>query len=331
LKEKVEQITMQKELILVTGGAGFIGSHVVERLLRRNVKVAVLDNFRSGKRENIEPFLSHPDFVLVKADITQGLWATLHTLTKEHGPIARIFHFAAQISVVYSIEHPLEDTQINAVGTLQLLEYARHHNIKKFIFASSAATYGDTEIVPTPEDAPKLPLSPYAFNKLSSEHQLQYAWAIHKLPTIGFRFFNVYGPRQDPKSPYSGVISIFLDRATKGSSITIFGSGDQTRDFVYVGDLASLLVEAAFGEEGNGEIFNVGTGKAHDIKTLAETIVSLTESESSILYVEKRAGDILHSCAVIEKAKERFGFSPEHNLKEGLSKTLAWFKETTTS
>ena len=276
-------------IAVVTGGAGFIGSHTVDRLIELGHRVVVLDDFRTGKRANLARWLApkhafsgaEPALELVTCDISNGIFSALAPITREHGPVERIVHLAAQVSVVHSVANPLTDMAVNYGGTLHVLEYARAHGVKKVVFASSAAVYGDVETMPVGEDTPTRPLSPYGIDKLASELALDYYAAVHGVPTTALRFFNVYGPRQDPGSPYSGVISIFSDRARAGKPLTIFGDGGQTRDFVYVGDVVRAITNAL--ADGNSRLVaNVGTGGEITVKELAQTIVRLCGNTSTI-------------------------------------------------
>ncbi|HEV7559873.1 MAG TPA: SDR family NAD(P)-dependent oxidoreductase, partial [Kofleriaceae bacterium] len=247
------------ELAVVTGGAGFIGSHTVDRLIELGHRVVVLDDFSTGKRDNLAKYYTSGKLHVVTCDVSHGIFAALAPITAQHGPVDRIVHLAAQVSVVSSIANPLADMSVNYGGTLHVLEYARAHRVHKVVFASSAAVYGDVTDMPVSEDAPKQPVSPYGIDKLASELALDYYASVHGVPVTALRFFNVFGPRQDPSSPYSGVISIFTDRARAGKILTIFGDGSQTRDFVYVGDVVRSIV-AASGERANRGVANVGTG-----------------------------------------------------------------------
>ncbi|HEY5922775.1 MAG TPA: NAD-dependent epimerase/dehydratase family protein [Kofleriaceae bacterium] len=202
-------------IAVVTGGAGFIGSHTVDRLMETDHRVVVLDNFSTGNRANLARWVDHPALHVVTCDVSHGIFAALDAITRVHGPVERIAHLAAQVSVVQSVANPQFDTQVNYGGTLHVLEYARAKQVKKVVLASSAAVYGDVTEMPVGEDVPKQPLSPYGINKYASELALDYYANVHGVPTTALRFFNVYGPRQDPSSPYSGVISIFTDRARR--------------------------------------------------------------------------------------------------------------------
>lgn len=314
-----------QEVVVVTGGAGFIGSHVVSQLLARGCRVLVLDNFRTGKRENLSFAKDNELLSIHEVDVIDALWPSLHELTSQTGPIDRIIHLAAQTSVIASIQDPFDDLRSNLLSTLQVLEYARTHKVKKVVFSSSAAVYGDLEALKIHEEMTKEPLSPYGINKRASELQLRYYHEVHGVPTTSLRFFNVYGPRQDPASPYSGVISIFLQRATQHQTLTIFGDGNQTRDFVYVEDLAELIVKTCLSSQGNGGIFNLGTSTPHSINDLAQQVISVCQSNSRIEHKDARPGEILHSCADITAASDHLGFQPRTSLHKGLQKTAAWF------
>ena len=308
-------------MYVVTGGAGFIGSHTVDRLLELGHRVVVLDNFSTGKRANLARHAESPLLDIVTCDVTHGIFAALAPLVAKHGPVERIVHLAAQVSVVASIANPLVDMQVNYGSTLHVLEYARASGVKKVVLASSAAVYGDVTEMPVREDLPKQPISPYGIHKLASEDALDYYANVHGVPTTALRFFNVYGPRQDPTSPYSGVISIFADRAKAGRTLTIFGDGQQTRDFVYVGDVVRALVSAA--QDGNSRLVaNVGTGSEITVLELARTVVELCGGTSKIEHAPARSGEILKSRARVDLLRDRLGVVAETRLVDGLRTTL---------
>jgi len=319
-----------KPIVVVTGGAGFIGSHTTDLLIAQGNRVVVLDDFRTGKRANLARWAdptyrfdgSEPSLEILPIDITEGIFAPLAPITGKWGPIDRIVHLAAQVSVVASLENPLVDVHVNYRGTVQVLEYARRAGVKKVVLASSAAVYGDVTEMPVREDAEKHPVSPYGIDKLASEHMLWCYSAVHGVPTTALRFFNVYGPRQDPSSPYSGVISIFADRARAGKDLLIFGDGEQSRDFVYVGDVARGLV-AALEDRGDREVVNIGTGREISVNRLAEVIVELCGGKSQIHHAPARAGEILRSLAAVERAEQVLGFRAQVALEDGLRETLA--------
>lgn len=311
-----------QSLVVVTGGAGFIGSHTVDRLLETGHRVVVLDNLSTGKRANLARWSEHPALHVVVCDVAHGIATALAPLIRLHGPVERIVHLAAQVSVVHSVANPLVDMQVNYGGTLHVLEYARAHDVKKVVFASSAAVYGDVSELPVSEDAPCRPVSPYGIDKYASELALDYYAAVHGVPTTWLRFFNVYGPRQDPSSPYSGVISIFTDRARAGRPLTIFGDGRQTRDFVYVGDVVRAIV-AALADGNMRVVANVGTGAETTVRELASAIVELCGGRSTVEHAAARPGEILQSRARVDRLRDRLGVVAATPLVDGLRQTLA--------
>ncbi len=300
-------------LAIVTGGAGFIGSHVVDSLLANGNRVIVLDNFSTGKRANLAHHEGDERLQILEHDVSMPF-----TLDAEP---ELIVHLAAQVSVVASIARPVFDMHVNYGGTLEVLEFARSRHTKpKVVFASSAAVYGDVSEMPVAEETPTRPLSPYGVHKLSSEHALHAYAQTHGVPSAALRFFNVYGPRQDPSSPYSGVISIFADRAKSGRPITIYGDGSQTRDFVYVGDVVRAIRAAATASE-PFIVANVGTGSEITITELARAVVEQCGNRSTIDHAPARAGEILKSRAKVDRLRD-LGVVAETRLVDGLAKTL---------
>lgn len=298
--------------ILVTGGAGFIGSHLVEGLLAAGDQVRVVDNLSTGKRGNL-PIHSSLEFI-------EGDVRDIDLMNRCVAGMDAVIHLAAVASVQASIEDPIETHQINFHGTLNLLEASRRSGINRFLYASSAAIYGDAATPPVPEDAPHNPLSPYAADKLSSEYYLLYYCKRFNLPATVFRFFNVYGPRQDPSSPYSGVISIFIDRVRQNLPITVYGKGTQTRDFVYVNDLVELLVRAIHEPVGVGEVFNVGTGVSHSLLELLGHLEKISKKKIEVRYKPARLGDIEHSRADASRLKSAFDTVPNTPFATGIEK-----------
>ena len=300
--------------VLVTGGAGFIGSHLAERLLSAGDHVRILDNLSTGKRENL-PQHSAIDFV-------EGDIRDVQTVNRCVQGMDAVVHLAAVASVQASIDDPVTTHQTNFDGTLNLLEAARHNRIKRFLYASSAAVYGDSVVIPVSEAIMPKPLSPYAADKLAGEHYLLYYFSKYGLAATAFRFFNIYGPRQDPSSPYSGVISIFVDRLLHHQPVTIFGDGEQTRDFVYVADLVELLTMALRDARGAGDVCNVGTGKRHSLLELLGYLEKLSGTKIERRHEAPRLGDIQHSCADVSRLERVFGSPPATPFDQGLKKLL---------
>lgn len=313
--------------VLVTGGAGFIGSHTVDLLMGRGHRVSVLDDLSTGRLTNLAQWESHPNFAFVHGDVTSDPTAAFDRVLRRHGRVDRIAHFAAQTAVPISMDDPVADIQVNLCGTARILEYARKHQVAKVFFASSSAVYDNDAPVPVSEDSSARPASPYGVDKLAAELYLDYYARLHGLTFTALRFMNVYGPRQDPRSWYSGVISIFLDRAASGQPITIFADGEQTRDFVYVTDVADAVVHALTTDAGNNAIVNIGTGIEVTINALARTILELTRSASAVRYEPARPGDIRRSVTTMDKAVALLRFHPRVELREGLERTLAWVRQ----
>lgn len=301
--------------ILVTGGAGFIGSHLVERLLSEGHSVRVLDNLSTGKRDNLP---QHPALELREGDIRDE--AAVRDAVRG---VSAIYHLAAVASVQASIDDPIGTHGANLVGTLQLLEAGRRTGVRRFLYASSAAIYGDTSVIPVPETIAPRPLSPYAADKLAGEHYLQFYGAKHGLRTTAFRFFNIYGPRQDPSSPYSGVISIFVDRALTGRPVTVFGDGRQTRDFVYVGDLVEVLYAALHNERMMGQTMNVGRGTECTLLELLSGLETVVGAAIERRHESPRIGDIARSCAATQRLRATLGWVPQTELAAGLARLVS--------
>jgi UDP-glucose 4-epimerase len=304
---------------LITGGAGFIGSHLVEACLARGHRVVVLDDLSSGTKANLP--LADPGLVFVHGSVTDS--RVLNDIKKHHPDIDFVFHLAAIVSVPRAMADPLRAHTVNFDGTLLLLETFKTLPIRQFVLASSSAVYGDTRTVPVREDFPLKPISTYGADKLLCEHYAGIYNNAFGLPATACRFFNVFGERQDPSSPYSGVLSIFFDRArarARGldATITIYGDGRQTRDFIYVKDVVGALVFVAEHAGLRGEIFNVGYGRHTSIHDLARTVMRLTGVDMPIIFADPRPGDILHSAADITKitgAGLKFAFDLEDGLK----------------
>ncbi|MBV2134804.1 NAD-dependent epimerase/dehydratase family protein [Pseudomonas sp. MAP12] len=307
---------MADSLVLVTGGAGFIGSHLVDALLARGHAVRVLDNFSTGKRNNLP--LDNPRLELVVGDVADAaaLRAALAGCTA-------VAHLAAVASVQASVDDPVSTHQSNFIGTLNLCEAMREQGVRRVVFASSAAVYGQNgEGEAIDEDTPKAPLTPYAADKLASEYYLDFYRRQHGLTPAIFRFFNVFGPRQDPSSPYSGVISIFSERAQAGLPISVFGDGEQTRDFVYVADVVALLVQALELPQVEAGAVNVGLNRATSLNQLLAALGELLGGLPPVTYGAARAGDIRHSRADNRRMLARFACPEPTPFKTGLARLL---------
>jgi len=299
--------------ILVTGGAGFIGSHIVEHF-QGMAEVRVLDNLRSGFRHNLAGFKHE----FIEASILDR--AAVRAAVQG---VDYIFHLAAMISVPESMTKPVECNEINTLGTLIVLEEAAKAGVKKFVLSTSAAIYGDNPTVPKVETMLAEPKSPYAITKLDGEFYCKLYADEGRLPTASLRYFNVFGPRQDPKSQYAAAVPIFIDRAVKNLPITIYGDGAQTRDFIYVKDIVAANAFFATQSKATG-VFNVAYGKSATIRELAQKIITLTGSESAIKHAPERAGDVKHSLAAVEKLRAA-GFVPPGNFSDGLKATIDFF------
>ena len=301
--------------VLVTGGAGFIGSHLVDALLRDGRRVRVLDNLSSGRRENLP--MAHPFFEFVEGDIRDR-----DTVNAAARGMDAVVHLAAVASVQASVEDPIGTHETNFDGTLHVLLAAQAAGVRRFLYASSAAVYGDAYRYPIGENAPLTPLTPYAIDKLSGEYYLAYFGRRYGLSTTAFRFFNIYGPRQDPASPYSGVISIFLRRLREGRSLTIYGDGRQTRDFVYIADLIRILMASLDNSALSATVVNVGTGVETSINTLVNDLQWLVGDVVAIEHGPARPGDIQRSCADVTRLRRLFGAAPSTTPREGLCALL---------
>jgi len=305
---------------LVTGGAGFIGSHLVEALLERGHRVRVLDDFSSGRRENLAAMLS--DIELIEGDIRDS-----SLVAEAMAGVQYVFHEAAVPSVVRSVEDPLRSHTVAVDGTLAVLEAARTSKPRRVVYASSSSAYGDTPTLPKVEPMPTQPLSPYAVAKLTAEYYCGVYTRVFGVPTVALRYFNVFGPRQDPSSPYTGVISIFIREALAGRAPTIDGDGGQTRDFTYVADAVAANLLAAESETAVGEVLNVARGDEISINGLFSLVCEAVGVEIEPRHGPPRTGDVRHSRADIDKARRLLGYEPRTDLREGLRRTVTWMRE----
>lgn len=301
---------------LVTGGAGFIGSHLVEALLARGDTVRVLDNLSSGYLANLAAVREEIDFI--RGDVRDQ--AAVQTAVQG---IDIIFHLAAMVSVPQSMAEPLDAESINAAGTLNLLYAANNAGVRRLVLSSTCAVYGDEPTLPKTETMRPEPKSPYAVAKLAAEHYCQVFNESFDLQTVVLRYFNVFGPRQDPSSAYSGVISIFVGKLSRGVAPTIFGSGQQTRDFVFVADVARANLLAAAVEQAAGYVFNIGTGHAVSVNQLFDTLAHILNCDLRPHYAPPRSGDILHSYSDPALAQVVLGWQPQVDFEAGLQRLVS--------
>jgi nucleoside-diphosphate-sugar epimerase len=305
-------------LYLVTGGAGFIGSHLTEELVRRGERVRVVDSLITGKRQN----LAHiPGVEFIEGDL-----ANLDIARRAVTGADFVLHQAAIPSVPRSVEDPLTSHRANVDATLNVLLAARDARVKRVIYAGSSSAYGDTPTLPKTEDMPPKPLSPYALQKLVGEDYCQMFTSLYGLETVTTRYFNVFGPRQDPSSPYSGVISVFISALCEGRQPTIYGDGGQTRDFTYVANVVDGVLKACHAAGASGEVINVATAGRISLNDLFRTVRELVGARIEPVYGPPRAGDIRDSQADIQKAKRLLGYEPNVSFADGLKKTVEWYR-----
>lgn len=303
-----------KKSILVTGGAGFIGSHLVGRLIGMGYKVVVVDDLSTGKKENI-----NKKSKFYKVDI---LSQKIKEIFRKEKPEI-VYHLAAKINVRESVKKPIENAKTNILGSLNILENCQKFKVKKIIFASTGgAIYGETKIIPTPETYPENPLSPYGIEKFAIEKYLNYYHKVFGLPYVSLRLANVYGPRQNSKGE-AGVIAIFIDKMLRGKQPIIYGTGKQKRDFVFVDDVAEAFLLAMKSEKSG--IYNIGTGKETSINEIFDKIKEILSAEGKKVYQKAKLGDLKRSCLNISKAKKELKWQPKYNLEKGLKETISWF------
>jgi nucleoside-diphosphate-sugar epimerase len=305
---------------LVTGGAGFIGSHIAETLVERGDDVRVLDNLSTGKMENLAGIRARIEFI-------EGDIRDLETCRRAVAGVGTVFHEAALASVVRSVADPLLNDAINVGGTLNLLVAAKDAGVRSFVLASSSAVYGDDPATPKVEGHEGKPLSPYGVSKFVDEKYAQVFHALHGLAAVALRYFNVFGPRQDPHSEYSAVIPLFITKMLRGERPTIYGDGEQSRDFIFVGDVVRANLAAAAAGAAAGEAINVASGAGTTVNGLLAAVNGVLGSRIAAVHAEPRPGDILHSTADIAKAKRLMGYEPGLSFLEGLERTVAWYKQ----
>ncbi|MBE3111161.1 MAG: SDR family oxidoreductase [Acidobacteria bacterium] len=305
---------------LVTGGAGFIGSHIVETLVERGDAVRVLDNLTTGKKENLEAVAGRIEFV--EGDIRDP-----ETCARAVKGVDHVLHEAALASVVRSVEDPLLTNAINVTGTLNMLLAARDAGVKSFVLASSSAVYGDDPAMPKVEGREGRPLSPYAVSKLVDEKYAQAFHALYGLNTVALRYFNVFGPRQDPFSQYAAVIPLFITKILGGERPVVYGDGEQSRDFIFVENVVRANIEAAGSAAAAGEVLNVAGGNGMTVNGLLAAVNEVLGTKVEAVHADPRPGDIEHSTADVRKARRLMDFTPGISFMDGLRETAAWYKK----
>jgi nucleoside-diphosphate-sugar epimerase len=304
---------------LVTGGAGFIGSHLAEELVRRGHRVRIADSLITGHRRNFEH--------IPGVDFVEGDLAEMSVATRAVAGMDYVLHQAAIPSVPRSVNDPVTSNRANIDASINILVAARDAGVKRLVYAGSSSAYGDLPTLPKSEDMPTHPLSPYALQKLVAEQYCQMFTKLYGFETVTIRYFNVFGPRQDPSSPYSGVISLFSTALLEGRQPTIYGDGEQTRDFTYVANIVDGVLRACEAPGAAGEVINVATGGRISLKKLLQVINGIVGTTIEPIYQESRSGDVKDSQADITKAKALLGYEPVVTFEEGLKRTLAWCRE----
>jgi len=303
--------------VLITGGAGFIGSHLVDHFLKTGCETVVFDNLFSGRIENIKRHMNNKNFHLIRGDVRNS-----GDVEKAVKGVDVVCHLAAIVNIPLSIEDPLLVDEVNVKGTLNLLEASVKRNVKRFVYVSTCAVYGEAKYLPIDEEHSINPLSPYGASKLAAEHYCNVFHQIRGLQTVCFRPFNIYGPRQ-PSGPYGSVITTFLESLKKGQPLVIYGDGNQTRDFLYVEDAVKACMLAIRCKNCSGKTFNIGTGIQTSINKLAQVLIELTgKSRVKVTHADKREGDIRESYADISRAGKELGFKPEFSIYEGLKRLV---------
>lgn len=309
---------MKCRTVVVTGGAGFIGSNVVRTLAKGN-EVIVIDDLSAGHLKNIQDLIDDQSITFVKGDITD-----LNLLNHTFKNIDYVFHEAAIPSVPRSVKDPISSNNANVNGTLNVLVAAKDNGVKKVVYASSSSIYGDTPVLPKKEDMRPRPLSPYAVSKLTGEYYCQVFNDVYNLSTVSLRYFNVYGPRQDPLSEYAAVIPKFIGRVLNDKPPIVYGDGEQTRDFTFIEDVVNVNILAA--ESKIAGVFNIAGGKRISLNELAKLVLKIIGKDLDPIYDDPRPGDIKHSLADISKAKKELRYEPIFSLKKGLHETIKWFQ-----
>ena len=306
-------------LYLITGGAGFIGSNLAAELLARGERVRVLDNFSTGQRANLAPLMD-------QLEIVEGDVRSYHLVREAVEGVDFVLHQAALPSVPRSVRDPITTNEVNVVGTLNLLQAAREAGVQRLVYASSSSIYGTSPELPKRESMPPNPLSPYAISKLAGEQYCRVFWQLYGFETVCLRYFNVFGPRQDPTSQYSAVIPKFITALFDGRELTIHGDGRQSRDFTYIANVVQANLLACTAPEAPGGVFNVACGQRYTLLELVASLSEITGRTAQVSHTPPRPGDVPHSLADISLARTTLGYDPTVDLRAGLERTVAWFE-----
>jgi nucleoside-diphosphate-sugar epimerase len=304
---------------LVTGGAGFIGSHIVRRLLEQGKKVRVLDDLSTGHKENLDEVAADVEFV-------EGSICDEATAQRCVQGVDTVFHLAARASVPRSVAEPLAANEVNVTGAATMLHAAKRADVRRFVYSASSSAYGDTPVMPKRVDMTPMPLSPYAVGKLAAEHYCTVWSHVYGLETISLRYFNVFGPRQDPNGPYAAVIPAFISRMLKGERPVVYGDGEQSRDFCFVNNVVDANLLASEAPKLGGEVVNIACGERTTLNEILNDLNRLLGTDITAVYEPERAGDVKHSLADVSTAKEVIGYVPKVMFPEGLERSIAWYR-----
>lgn len=310
---------------LITGGAGFIGSHLAEALLKQGERVRIFDNFSTGKFQNIDEVKSSIEEI-ANLEVLRGDIRSYHLVQEAVQGVDYILHQGAIPSVPHSVQDPITVNEVNVTGTLNLLQAARQAGVKRLVFASSCANYGDEPTLPKVETMPPRPMSPYSVSKLTGEQYCQAFWQLYGFETVCLRYFNVFGARQDPTSQYSAVIPKFITTALRGEGLTIFGDGEQSRDFVYVNNVVRGNLLACIAPQAVGQVINIACGNRYSLLDLVTNLQDLLGKDIFIAHAAAQPGDVKHSQADITKAKQTLEYEPVVDFREGLRQTVAYYQ-----